>query len=226
MVIRPKKNSMPRRTIDLSELSRAGIRETHHTRNPAKAARTVQANKLKTTLDCVDGYHGAELVEADRHKTTFIKEWSKFRYKRIPQGYGSSGDGYTKHTDEILASCPDTPDDQDYEKTWLRKWDVQHHPSSAYFPHSNSRAEIAVKSTKRMLQDCLTKSGDIDTDKFLRAVLQYRNTPHQDCKKSPAQMVFGRALRLVCLPRVEGEAAGQVQGGGREEAGQVHQAAC
>jgi hypothetical protein len=56
--------------------------------------------------------------------------------------------------------------------------DVIHRPTSAYFPHSNSRAELAVKSTKRMLQDCMTRNGSIDNDKFLRAVLQYRNTPH------------------------------------------------
>ena len=51
---------------------------------------------------------------------------------------------------------------------------------------------------KRMLQLCLTstRNGSIDTDKFLRAVLQYRNTLHQDCLKSPAQMVFGRALHV------------------------------
>jgi hypothetical protein len=71
---------------------------------------------LKSTLDCVDGYHGVELAEQDRHKTTFITDWGKFRYKRIPQGYGSSGDGYTKRTDEILASCPNSPDNQDLEK--------------------------------------------------------------------------------------------------------------
>ena len=51
-------------------------------------------------------------------------------------------------------------------------------------------------------EDAAGLSGDIDTDKFLRAVLQYRNIPHQDCKKSPAQMVFGRALRdhIPALP--------------------------
>ena len=85
---------------------------------------------------------------------------------------------------------------------WLKEWDIQHQPSRAYFPHSNSRAETAVKSSKRMPQDCITKSGDTDNDKFMKAVLQYCNTPHQDCRKSPAQKVFGRNLRdhVPCLP--------------------------
>ena len=29
----------------------------------------------------------------------------------------------------------------------------------------------------------------------MRAVLQYRNTPMQDCRRLPAQMVFGRQMR-------------------------------
>ena len=72
MVITPKKNGTPRRTIDLSALTRADIRETHHTSSAAKIARSVPANKLKSTLDCVNGYHGVELAEEDHHKTTFI----------------------------------------------------------------------------------------------------------------------------------------------------------
>ena len=93
MVITPKKDGTPRRTIDLSGLTRAGIRESHHTRSAAKIAHSVPANQLKSTLDCVDGYHGVELDPEDRHKTTFITEWGKYRYKWTPQGYGSSGDG-------------------------------------------------------------------------------------------------------------------------------------
>ena len=84
----------------------------------------------------------------------------------------------------------------------LKDWDIKHHPSSAYFPHANSRAETAVKSSKRMLQDCVSRSGSIYNNKFMKAILQYRNTPCQDCRRSPAQMVFGRPLRdqIPCIP--------------------------
>ena len=78
---------------------------------------------------------------------------------------------------------------------WMKDWDIKHVPSSTYFPHSNSRAETAVKSSKRMLQDCVSRVGSIDNDKFVKAILQYWNTPHQDCRRSQAQKVFGRTLR-------------------------------
>jgi hypothetical protein len=84
----------------------------------------------------------------------------------------------------------------------LKAWGIRHRLSSAYLPHSNCRAEIAVKSGKRLLRDNVGPGGDLDTDRFMRAVLQYRNTPMQDSMRSPAQMVFGRHMRdfLPSLP--------------------------
>ena len=67
--------------------------------------------------------------------------------------------------------------------------------SSSYFPHSNSRAELGVKSGKRILMDNMSPDGKVNTDKFLRAMLQYRNTPQPDTRMSPAQIVYGRYLR-------------------------------
>ena len=84
---------------------------------------------------------------------------------------------------------------------WMKDWDITHRPSSAYFPHSNSRADTAVKLSKRILQDCVSRAGSIDKCKFVKAILQFRNTSNQDCRRSPAQMVFARTLRdhIPCL---------------------------
>ena len=63
---------------------------------------------------------------------------------------------------------------------WMKDWDIVQRPNTVYFPHSNSRANMAMKSSKRMLQDCVSRAGSIDNDKFMKAILQYRNTPHKD----------------------------------------------
>ena len=85
MVNQEKKNGKARRTVDLSYLSKRGLADSHHTPSAAIIAKRISGNKFKSTLDCVVGYHGIELEEEDRHKTTFAMEWGKFRYKRAPK---------------------------------------------------------------------------------------------------------------------------------------------
>ena len=63
------------------------------------------------------------------------------------------------------------------------------------YPHSNCRAEVAVKTVKRLLIDNTGPSGTLDTDAFHRAMLQYRNTPDKETGISPAQCIFGRPIR-------------------------------
>ena len=77
----------------------------------------------------------------------------------------------------------------------LRAWGIRHRLSSAYFAHSNCRAEVAIKTAKRILRENIGPGGTLDNDRFMRAIMQFRNTPMQDCQRSPAQMVFGRQLR-------------------------------
>ena len=82
---------------------------------------------------------------------------------------------------------------------FLKTWGVKHRKSSAYFPRSNGRAEVAVKSVKRLLRSNISPSGDLDNDRFLRALLQLRNTPDPDSNVSPSQILFGRPLRDAFL---------------------------
>ena len=106
MVICPKRSGKPRRTVDLQPLNRHATRETHHTQSPFHQARKVPPHTRKTVFDAWNGYHSIALDERDRHLTTFITPWGRYRYLVAPQGYISSGDGYSRRFDEIVADFP------------------------------------------------------------------------------------------------------------------------
>ena len=75
------------------------------------------------------------------------------------------------------------------------RWGIHHRISSAYYPSSNGRAELAVKTAKRLLMDNVGANGSLDNDATVRALLTYHNTPDPGCKLSPAQILLGRQLR-------------------------------
>jgi hypothetical protein len=80
-------------------------------------------------------------------------------------------------------------------QNFLKTWGVEHRVSSAYNPHSNLRAETAVKSMKRLVAKNTGPSGSLDTDSMAMALLTYRNTPDRDTHRSPAQILYARTLR-------------------------------
>ena len=74
-------------------------------------------------------------------------------------------------------------------------WGITHRLSSAYHPNSNKRAEVGVKSAKRMVRDNTGEDGSLDNDSYARAVLTHRNNPCPTTGLSPAQIILGRVLR-------------------------------
>ena len=132
MVVARKHDGSPRRTVDLSPLNKHCERETHNAEPPFHLARRIPRNTWKTVTDAWNGYHSLPLRESDRHLTTFITPIGRWRYKRAPQGFLSSGDGYDRRFDAVLAGflrkeriVDDTIHyDEDLEEHWWRTIDL------------------------------------------------------------------------------------------------------
>ena len=132
MVVTRKHDGTPRRTVDLSPLNRFCTRETFPAEAPFHLARRVPGKTWKTVTDAWNGYHSVPLRESDRHLTTFITPFGKWRYTRAPQGFLSSGDGYNKRFDAILSDfvrkerCVDDTIhyDENMQEHWWRTIDL------------------------------------------------------------------------------------------------------
>ncbi len=83
MVICAKKNGSLRHTIDFQPLNAHATRETHHTQSPFHQARSVPQGMRKMVFDAWNGYHSVALHQEDRHYTTFITPWGRYRTTRI-----------------------------------------------------------------------------------------------------------------------------------------------
>ena len=106
MVLTPKSDGTPRRTIDLQPLNRHCVRETHHVIPPVKQARAIPRQVVKTVTDAWNGFHSIDIKREDRDKTTFLTEQGRFRYCRAPMGFLASQDAYTERYDAIIADVP------------------------------------------------------------------------------------------------------------------------
>ncbi|KAG0715806.1 hypothetical protein GWK47_011103 [Chionoecetes opilio] len=80
-------------------------------------------------------------------------------------------------------------------KAFLQNRGVHHRLSSVAFPHSNCRAEVGIKTVKRLITSNTGPRGELNTDALQRAILQYRNTPDPETKISPAMCIFGRPIK-------------------------------
>ena len=72
--------------------------------------------------------------------------------------------------------------------TFLDNWGIKHRLSSVGYPQSNGRAELGVKTAKRIILQNTAPDGSLDTDKAVKALLQHRNTPIPELGLSPAQI--------------------------------------
>ena len=79
----------------------------------------------------------------------------------------------------------------------MKDWNIKHSTSSPRNPRSNGQAESAVKIVKGLL----TRAKCSGQDPYL-ALLAYRSTPVDSHLRSPAEMLYQRALRTTVPQRI------------------------
>ena len=90
-------------------------------------------------------------------------------------------------------------------KDFCKRWGIEQRISSAYHPRANKRAEMAVKQSKRLVQDSLGPAGTVDTDSLARALLAQRNTPQprpSSVWSSTARLPSPRSWEIHPPPRM------------------------
>ena len=103
MVVVPKSNGQPRRTIDFQPINKFCLRETHFVPTPFNAVNSIPRQVYKTSLDAFNGYHQVALEEESIELTSFITEFGRYQYLRAPQGHMASGDAYVRRFDDIIS---------------------------------------------------------------------------------------------------------------------------
>lgn len=137
-----------------------------------------------TYLSCVDRFSGWITIHSYPNEATSRQLVSACR--SIFTAYGVA--------EEV--STDGGPQFRSHEfSEFLKHWGVTHRLSSAHYPQSNGRAELGVKSAKRIIRDNTLPNGSLDNDRAARAILQHRNTPLADLGMSPAQMLLHRTIR-------------------------------
>ena len=159
MVITAKKNGKPRRTVDFQALNTHASRETHHTQSPFHQARAVPRRTKKTVCDAWNGYHAVPLHPDDRHLTTFITPWGRYRYRVAPQGYLASGDGYSRRFDAIVADIPDKTKCVDDTLLWASDVEEAFHQTVRWLDRCGRHGIIQNPSKFCFAQDVVEFAG-------------------------------------------------------------------
>ena len=100
-----KEERQPRRTVDVQAINAYATRETPYTE-------ALPPSEIGTTGNEEDGVRRLEWLPCratppcDKHFTTFITPWGRYRYCSAPEGYVASSDGFTRRFDEIIAHIP------------------------------------------------------------------------------------------------------------------------
>ena len=103
MVVTPKHNGNPRRTVNYTPVNPHYPRQTHHTKSPWTLAASVPEGVRKSVFNNWHGYHSLPLdSEEDKDLTAFITPFGWYRYLSAPKGLKPCGNAFTDRMDQLF----------------------------------------------------------------------------------------------------------------------------
>lgn len=106
VIVRKKDSNEPRMTVDMTKLNSQVKRPVHPMRSPRDVIASMAGARFFTKLDCRHGYWQVALDEKSRPLTTFMTQFGRFRYLRVPQGFIAAGDEFNMRTDQAFEDIP------------------------------------------------------------------------------------------------------------------------
>lgn len=180
MVLQAKSNGDPRRTIDLQPLNDNSVRQSYPVGSPFLLASKVPRDKKKSVVDCWNGYHSVPIHEDDRHYTSFITPWGRYRYLVSPQGFLASGDGFNQRYDAIISDFPRKVKCVDDTCMWADNVTDSFFQACQYLNLCTENGVTLNPSKFQFCQDevefaglSITTSGIRPSKKFLDAILNF-----------------------------------------------------
>ena len=82
--------------------------------------------------------------------------------------------------------------ESDELRRFARDWEFNHFTTFPYHSQSNGKVESAVKIAKKVMKKAKRSGQDI-----WKAILDWRNTPTENMKSSPAQRLMSRRTRTL-----------------------------
>ena len=105
IVVVPKPNGKVRICVDYSELNKWVKRERFVLPSTNELLSKLAGAQYFTKLDCLSGYYQCKLDPQSALLTTFITEYGRYYYNRMPMGISSAPEHYHRRMVEILEGC-------------------------------------------------------------------------------------------------------------------------
>lgn len=168
-------------TRDIAETrNKCGICNSNAPSQPAMPSTTPMEPEYHFQHLCADFFH--------HEGVTYLVLVDRFSNWPIVSPSRDGAQGLIASLRQLLASQTHSPRTEPEftshaTRAFLKTWGVHHQISSAYHPHANCRAEVAVKTMKRLIAGNTGPGGSL-SDRFYKALLQYRNGHHEDITRN------------------------------------------